>query len=85
MFLLPYSLLFNCFFVTIINSLQAHFSSAIFFLVRFVFVTIISHVQLLFVTIIDSSQAHVSLAVFSLAHSLGGRVGAGVPSVEVSL
>ena len=48
-----------------------------------VFVTIISHVHLLFVTIIDSSQAHVSLAVFSLAHSLG--VGAGVPSVEVSL
>ena len=39
----------------------------------------------MFVTIIDSSQAHVSLAVFSLAHSLGGRVGAGVPSVEVSL
>ena len=38
-----------------------------------------------FVTIINSSQAHVSLAVFSLAHSLGGRLGAGVPSVEVSL
>ena len=29
-------------------------------------------------------QAHTSLAVFSLAHSLGGRVGAGVPSIEVS-
>ena len=66
--------LVQLFFVTIINSSQAHVSPAIF-----------SLVQLFFVTIINSSQAHVSLAVFSLAHSLGGRVGAGVPSVEVSL
>ena len=84
MFLLPYSLLLNCFLLPLLIPYRHIFLLPYSFLFDCFFVTIISHVQLLFDTIIDSSQAHVSLAVFSLAHSLGGRVGAGVPSVEVS-